>query len=167
MDISELLIPFVVLVLGAALAWIFALSPHVKRRLIRIPVRITASLGMLLSFLFLVLFTVGTYACEARAPSTYSPDGKHVAVLTWGLQGALGLDLADVTVRHRWSPLAKRAYFGPGDSRNGGDPHVRWIDNKHLLIRYHDYGYAPGTGYEQSCVSHVLDIDVKCEKEPN
>jgi hypothetical protein len=165
MDISELFVPFVVLLIGAALAGSFFVAPQVKRRSIRIPVRITASLGMLLSFLFLALFTVGTYACEARSPSAYSPDGKHVAVLTWGLQGALGFDLADVRVRHRWSPIAKVAYFGPGDSENGGDPQVRWLDNQHLLIRYHDYGYGPGTGYEQSCVSHVLDIDVKCEKE--
>lgn len=165
MDVSELFPPFIALAVGILLIATFPLSRRVGNKWCRIPVRLTASAGVLLSVLFILLFTFSSYACEARAPSVYSPDGKHVAVLTWGLQGALGLDLAAVSVRHRWIPIAKVAYFGPGDSVNGPDPQVRWIDSKRLLIRYHDYGYGPGSGYEQTCKSQVFDIEVKCEKE--
>lgn len=165
MDISELFVPFAVLALCGLLTGALVFSRRVKNRWVRIPLRLTSSAGMLLGLLLLVAFTFSEYSCTARAPSAYSPDGKHVAVLTWGLQGALGLDMADVSVRHRWSPFAKVAYSGPGDAGHGGDPQMRWIDNTHLLIRYHDYGYGPGTGYEQSCLSHVLDVEVQCEKE--
>jgi hypothetical protein len=116
MDISELPFYVVVLLVLVAFVAVFFFAKRLSKRLLRWPVRGVASTGMVLTVLLLVLFSLGQYSCTARAPLAYSPDGNHVAVLTWGLQGALGADIATVKVRHRYSPFAKNVYSGPGDS---------------------------------------------------
>jgi hypothetical protein len=108
MDISELPFYVVVLLILVAFVAVFVIAKRLSRRWLRWPVRGVASLGMALTVLLLAGFVFGEYSCTARAPRAYSPDGRHVAVLTWGLQGALGADMATVKVRHRYSPLFTR-----------------------------------------------------------
>jgi hypothetical protein len=166
MDISELWIPGIVFLIAFAMAGAFLLGRRVTNKVVRIPVRVTASAGMLCSSLLLALLIFDLYSCTGRVPAIYSPDGKHVAIVTYGLQGALGLDIAAVSVRSRWSPHARSVYTGAGDwgapfgRRN--DPEVRWIDNDHLMIRYRDYG----RGYQQDCQQRVGDIQITCVRLP-
>ncbi len=160
MDISELRGPVGLVLVLAAFVGITLLGKRVGRRWLRSPLRAAAISGATLTTLALVLVISGEYSCTARAPVAHSPDGKHVAILTWSLQGALGMDLASVNVRHSYSPFAENVYSGPGDS-GGTDPQIRWIDNTHLLIRYHDYA-----GYEQTCTSRVFNVDVICDHSP-
>ena len=166
MDISELPFYVGVLVLLVAFVAVFVTAKRLTRRWLRWRVRGGAGVGMALTVLSLALFVVGDYSCTARAPLAYSADCKHVAVLTWGLQGALGSDIATVKVRHRYSPFAKTVYSGSGwsDSPDLHDtnPQVRWIDNKHLIIRYYEF-----PGYEQVCAPHALGIEVVCEHLPS
>jgi hypothetical protein len=168
MDISELPSYLPGLLIFIALVAIFVVAKKLSRRWLRWPVRGGATLGMMLTVLMLALFVFEDYSCTARAPRAYSPDGKYVVVQMWGLQGALGADIATVQVRHRYSPFAKNVYWGPGDSdypkvRAGTiDPQVRWIDNKHLYIRY--YRWA---GYDQVCVPRALGIEVTCDEKPS
>ncbi len=165
-DISELWIPAIAFLSAMAMAGIFLLSRRIGKKWFRIPVRITASAGMLLSLLFLALLIFTLYSCTGRVPGIHSPDGKYVAVVTFGLQGALGLDIADVSVRDWWSPHGKSVYTGPGywgaPFGRKNDPEVRWIDNNHLMIRYHDYG----TDYVQTCEQHVGNIQITCVRLP-
>jgi len=163
MDISELPFYGVALLVFGALVAILLAAKRLSSRWLRWPVRTLASVGMVLTLILLVLFVFAGYSCTARAPLFYSPDGKHVAVLTWGLQGALGMDLATVMVRHRHSPFAKKAYSGPGippyPRTADADPQLRWVDNKHLMISYREY-----PGYQQTCVPHVFDLDIICQR---
>lgn len=165
-DISELWIPAVAWLIACGMAGAFLLGRRIRRRWLRIPVRATASAGMLTSLIALVLLMFTLYSCTGRVPAVYSPDGKHVAVVTYGLQGALGLDIADVSVRGRWSPHASSVYTGPGDwgvpFGRKNDPEVSWIDNNHLMIRYRDYG----SDYVQSCEQHLGEIQISCVRLP-
>jgi hypothetical protein len=166
MDISEGLKPLAVLIVLMGLAAVFVFGRRVKSAWLRIPLRGMSIIGAVLTSLLLALFMLGQYACTARIPVSYSPDGKYAAILTWGLQGALGWDMAHIGVRQRWSPYARTVYDGPGTSNIPGgrvtDPQVRWLDNKHLLVRYLDHG----SGYEQTCTTHVFDVDVICQRLP-
>jgi hypothetical protein len=165
MDISELRGFVVVLFVLSACVGVFVLAKRIGRKWLRWPLRGTAIVGATLTLFVLALFIFGEYACTARVPVAYSPDGKHAAILTWGLQGALGMDIANVAVRYRYNPFAKNVYSGPGISpiphSSDIDPQIRWIDNTHLLIRYHDY-----PEYDQTCASGAFDVEVICEHSP-
>ena len=100
---------------------------------------------------------------QAASPPLYSPDRRHVAIIIYALQLALGDDYATVRVRRCWVPWATVAYSGPAgwDFKNNkpGDPEVRWLDSVHLLIRYHDY--RNGTG-GSVCRSQIGAIGIIC-----
>jgi len=166
MDISELPRYGIVLFVLVMFVALFVVAKRLSRKWVRWPVRGVTSLGAGLTVLLIALFVFGDYSCTARAPKAYSPDGKHVAIITWGLQGALGADMATVTVRHRYSPFARNVYSGPGESDyprvRATGPQVRWVDNKHLLVRYCDW---PGS--DQICASHSFGIEVICERLPS
>jgi hypothetical protein len=65
----------------------------------------------------------------------YSPDRKHVAVVSWTLSGAIGFDHVHVRVRSLYSPFATEVFTGFAQSPPD-DPEVVWTDDKHLLISY-------------------------------
>ena len=71
------------------------------------------------------------------------------------------MDSATVAVRSRWSPFARTVYSGPGVPNivreRRPDPELTWVTNRHLLVRY---DYYPG--YEQTCRTKVLDVEVTC-----
>jgi ABC-type arginine/histidine transport system permease subunit len=76
MDISELFVPIVVLLIGAALAVAFFLARHFKRSWLRIPVRLTASCWNAaqcpISLVIHVLFVQSNSSCSAAADHTIS-----------------------------------------------------------------------------------------------
>lgn len=162
MDISEL--PFfvgILLILVAFFAVFFAVSYNAKRLPTRLrwPFRVGASAGAALIVILIALFVLVDYWWTGRAPAAYSPDGKHVAVLTWRSLSAIDDGIATVKVRHGYSPFAKRVYSGPGYDADSADVQLRWIDNSHLLIRY---GGWPG--YDQACAPHAFGVEVTCEQ---
>ncbi len=159
MDISELPFYVVVLLILVAFVAVFVIAKRLSRWWVRWPVRGGASAGMILTLLVLAV----DYSCSTRAPHAFSPDGRHVAVRSWGRAAPGETGFATVKVRHRYSPFAKIAYSGPGLPRlwSAGDPQVRWIDNNHLLVQYVDWGTGEG---EQICAPHALGVEIICEK---
>jgi hypothetical protein len=127
----------------------------------RVLVRIAAIVGGALTVLLLAGFLLALHSRTARGPVTYSPDGKHVAVVTWAV-GPLVVndDIATVKVRHRGSLFAAKVFSGPGYSDLPDDLQVRWIDNDHLLIRYDKW---LGYDYSHACAPHASGIEVTCE----
>jgi hypothetical protein len=112
--------------------------------------------GAALIVILLALFVLVDYCWTGRAPVTYSPDGKHVAILAWRSLSAIDDGIATVKVRHSYSPFAKKVYSGPGYNAESADVQLRWIDNSHLLIRY-------GV-YDQACALHAFGVEVICEQ---
>ena len=128
---------------------------------LRWPVRAGAIVGATLSVILFAGFLWFTYPSAVRGPVTYSPDGKHVAVVTWAV-GPLVVndDIATVKVRHRYSPFAAKVFSGPGYSSDPDDLRVRWIDNDHLVIQYDTwFGYD----YKKACTPHAFGVEVTCE----
>lgn len=127
-------------------------------------VRVGATAGGALSVILLAGFLSAIYPRTARGPVAYSPDGKHVAVITWDV-GPLVVndDIATVKVRHRSSLFAAKVFSGPGYSGFPDDLQVRWIDNDHLLIRYDRW---LGYDYSHACTPHAFGIEVTCESRP-
>jgi len=154
MDISEL--PHYIVFVLALVAFfaVFIIAGRLSRRWLRWPVRGSASAGMVLTLLMLAI----DYSCTQRLPRVYSPDGRHVAVLSWW--DSAGPGLSSVKVRHRYSPFAKSVFSGTGFWNT--DPHVRWIDNNHLLIQYDDYDDWPHEG-EQVCSPQALGVEIICQ----
>jgi len=142
----------------------FVASPSAKRLWspwLRGFVQFGATVGGVLSVILLAGFLLATYSCTAPGPIAHSPDGKHVAVVTWAV-GPLVVndDIATVKVRHRGSLFAAKVFSGPGYSGLTDDLQVRWIDNDHLLIRYDKwFGYD----YSHACTQHAFGIEVTCE----
>jgi hypothetical protein len=57
--------------------------------------RLAISSLLLPAGLLFLLLCVAEVGCTKRAAPSYSPDGKHVAILRFALQGALGDDYAN------------------------------------------------------------------------
>src|SRR5581483_11116123 len=95
--------PLAVAAVPAAALAIFVLARHIRLSWLRIPIRLLSGIAMPIGALLLLLFLLLEISCTARPPNTWSPDGRHVAVLTYGLRGALGADSAWITLRRRWS----------------------------------------------------------------
>ena len=162
MDISEIWRVLAFVIVPPVAIWgIYRACCRIKTPALRSAGRVISFLLAILSTLLACLLLFGEWACTARVPAKASPDGKHIALESWGLQGATGADLATVQVRSRWSPVAKLVYSGPGSSVREVDPEVRWIDNTHLLIRYNKWD-----GYEHTCKTSVESIDIVCEVVP-
>lgn len=103
-------------------------------------------------------FAIVQLGCSEHA-QIYSPDGKHVLVVSYIGQGALGADYANIFVRPRWSPFAKSIFHGEAQwdfkLKKLASPEIKWIDNSHLVIGY--YGDA-------TCEGHADNIKIICAK---
>jgi len=164
MDISDLPVSAGALLVLVALLAVFLLVSRSAKRLsspwLRRPVQGGATAAAVLTVISLALLLLANYSCVARGPTTYSPDGKHVAVITWAI-GPLAIsdDTEVVRVRPRYSPFAKKVYFGPGYAGETEYLQVRWIDNNHLLIRHDEW---VGYNYDHACTDHVFGVEITC-----
>lgn len=119
-----------------------AACPRVHWRWVRCSINAIASVGFACSVMLVLLMLMIQAGCSKSAPPILSPDGRHVAILHFALQGALADDYAIVDLRARWMPWPENVYRGLGswDFKHDKpfDPEVRWIDNSHLSIRFLD-----------------------------
>ena len=158
---------FVAVVLLALLTLFFVAFRSAKRLSnpwLRGSVQVGATVGVALSMILPAGLLWAMYPRTARGPVLYSPDGKHVAVVTWAV-GPLVVndDIATVKVRHRSGIFDVEVFSGPGYSDEPHDLQVRWIDNDHLLIRYDRwFGYD----YSHACTPHAFGVEVTCEPWP-
>lgn len=156
---------FVAVVLVAVFLTVFFFAFRGAKRLssprLRGFVRVGATAGAVLSVVLIAGFLWAMYPSTTRGPVLYSPDGKHVAVVTWAV-GPLVVseDIATVKVRQRSGLFAAEVFSGPGYSAEPDELQVRWIDNDHLLIRYDRwFGYD----YSHACTPHAFGVEVTCE----
>lgn len=152
-----------------AASWtIFRIAKRIRMRWLRLSIRTVSSVLVGISAVLVLLVSVASVGCSRYAAAIYSPDGRHLAVPTYALQGALGDDYATVGVRPRWRPWATQVYSGLGSwnfaENKPGDPEVRWLDSAHLLIRYRDERTGKeGRGGPPKCLGEVGTVQVVCE----
>lgn len=142
----------------------FRCAKHLASPGLRKFIQAGATVGVSLSVILLAGFLWAVCPRTERGSVVYSPDGQHVAVVTWTV-GPLVVndDIARVKVRRRSRIFAAEVFSGPGYSDDPHDLQVRWIDNDHLLIRYDRwFGYD----YSHACTPHVFGIEVRCEPRP-
>ena len=169
MDIGRLwmILKLIVLPLAAAVS-IFGLARRLRHRLLRIVTRMGASIAVLFSTAVLLLLLVNEVACTKYSRPSYSPDGKHVATVSYLLGGALDDDYAFVLVRSSWHPFADRVYVGLGNwdfKRDKLDnPELQGLDDSRLLIRYlDDRTGSEGRGGPATCRNQAGKIRILCE----
>lgn len=154
-------VPFL-LVLGF---WFFR---HRHPSWVRLSGNVALSVLLLPTGLFFLLLCLVELGCTKRVPPIYSPDRKHLVLLQFGLQGALGDDYGDVYLRRAWRPFGDRIYEGLGGwdftHRRPFTPEVRWLDNSHLLIRYMDDRKPnDGRGGPAMCKSGSGAVQIVCQ----
>lgn len=98
-----------------------------------------------------------------------APDGRHVAIPTYIVNDGTGVDTAEVSVRHAFDPYAHRVYTGPvhfDPAQSPPEPELQWVDDTHLLIRYHTWLYPNGTSVarEQGCAAEAEGVSIRCEE---
>ncbi|MBK7930185.1 MAG: hypothetical protein IPJ98_22750 [Bryobacterales bacterium] len=157
MDVSEIW-PFVtiaaVVVLGGIAFW---LARRVRSGWVRIPARLLAAGTTTVSLCLLLLFASLDSACTVRGPAIWSPDGGHVALLRWDVQGAFGADAATVSVRPRDGWTSVWVFYVAGVAEMS--PEVRWLGNARLEIRYWD-----ARVYRHRCGERVEGVEIVCVK---
>src|SRR5450432_1531724 len=103
MDISEV-VAFSKFLLPLAGSWaILRIAKLVQYRWLRISIKAIASLFFGCSVILVLFLLMVEAGCTKSAPPIYSPDGRHVAILHYVLQGSLGDDYAIVDLRPRWT----------------------------------------------------------------
>ena len=140
----------------------FRFSSYIKAVWIQRSVKTLTSILLFPAGLFFLFMCLGQSACTRRASPIYSPDGKHIALVEFAMQGALGADYGIVYMRRSWLPFAKKVYAGFGESRfdlRPPSPEVRWLDNSRLLIRF--WG-RPHRGRRKRWAADVQDKRRKC-----
>lgn len=165
MDISEIL-TFSRFLLPPAAFWIiFRVARRIRFRWVRTSIRALALAAFAIALAVVFMLLLVEVGCSEHPPSIPSPDGRHVAILSYTMQGALGDDYASVSVRSRWIPWAHTVYSGVGvwDFKRAtpADPEVRWLDDSHLMIRSH-YVQRPHT----TCLNRVGELRITCEPIP-
>lgn len=166
MDISEIWDNLGYLAAPLAALLIFLLARRIPRKWLRIFVRTTAIVLLLISGLTLVVALLD-FARSVRIAAIVSPDGKHVAVARWtgGLFDENYSAEAHVSVRSRFSPIATEVFSNGVVARSLpdllNDPEVHWLDRNRLLI-------SNGTGGQiKSCspgTNRVEGIEVLCKE---
>lgn len=165
MDVSEL-VPLCVsllIVLLASTAWwrgrLIASKPA------RLTIRISSGIIAIAAALVLTAFAVVYVGYTHHLPPIISPDGRHVAMTEYTINGGTGAVMAEVSVRKSWVPYSYRVYFGPGQYEPQSlspEPWVLWTDPTHLIIRFHHYEGA--TNGEQGCSTQAAGITISCEE---
>src|ERR1051326_2207628 len=126
------------------------------RKWLRVGMRVSGGILVLPLILCMVLLVVMA-ACTSRPRIIVSPDSKHIAEYSYEA-GFLGRGSTFVSVRSKWSLLPVNAYWYAGPSDWLGTE-VRWLDNKHLLIRYQQ----DDRDHPQHCRNgNGADVFVKC-----
>jgi hypothetical protein len=171
MDISEAfsILKFLLPLIAALV--LFRFGNRIQHPVFRFFVKSACSLLAFASAAVILIVSVVSVGCSRHAHPMYSPDHRHVAILTYALQGALGDDYATVAVRSRWTPWATEAYSGLGawdfKHEKPWDPEVRWLDSSHLLIRYFDYrAGTTGRSTRTTCRTQIGTVQVVCEQLP-
>jgi hypothetical protein len=171
MDISEIW-PFLKALLFPVGGWTMLLfAKRIKARCMRLLIKTVASGIVALGTIALLLLLLFEAACSKRASPIYSPDGQHVVLLRYALQGALGDDYAVVGLRPWWRPYTDTVYSGLGRwdfVKNSPDaPEVHWLDRTHLLIRYFDDRTGnEGRGGPATCRTRIGRIEIICQSVP-
>jgi len=145
-------------------------SSSIKVGWIRTLLRTVSSLLIIPAALLFLMLCLAQSACVRRNSPIYSPDGKHLALVQFVGQGALGDDYGSVYVRRSWLPIRATVYEGLGawDSKHHqvGGPEVRWLDSSHLMIRYwDDRAIGDGRGAPAICKGEVGLIKIVCVNE--
>jgi hypothetical protein len=168
MDISQV-VGFSKFLLTVAVSWaILRIARPIRHRWLRISIRTIVSLLFVCSVILVFFLLIVQAGCTKSAPPIYAPDGRHVAILHYALQGALGDDYAIVDLRRRWTPWAENVYRGLGawdfKHERASEPEVRWIDSSHLLIRFVDDRIGnEGRGGRATCLSQAGAVQIVCE----
>src|ERR1700733_4325357 len=151
-DVQDLWRPEFFVLFVIFLCW----APLIKRRLLKIPMRIT---GGLLSACFVAVLGVGVWLSsfsEVKYLTVSAPDGLHQAVLKYE-PGLMGRDFTEVTINRAGRCRKFRAYSYTGPNRLTGTK-MEWIDNSRLRIVQEDNHPAHG----HDCETHVADVTVIC-----
>jgi hypothetical protein len=168
MDISEVVSLSRFLLLPAASWVVFRRAKRVGVWWLRLSLKTLSSIGLLVGSALALLVLTASILSAMRVAPLYSPDRRHIAVLTYALQGAFGDDYAMVGVRPYWRPWTTQVYSGLGNwNFEGGkprDPEVRWLDSGHLLIRYSDERKGDeGRGGPALCVEQAGKVQIICQ----
>jgi hypothetical protein len=168
MDISQAVSISKFFVPLAASWMIFRSAKRIRARWLRLSIRTVSSVLVGISAVLVLLVSVASVGCSRYGAPIYSPDGRHLAVRTYVLQGVLGDDYATVGVRPRWRPWATGVYSGLGNwnfaEKKPGDPEVRWLNSAHLLIRYRDERTGnEGRGGPPKCLGQAGAVHIVCE----
>jgi hypothetical protein len=89
----------------------------------------------------------------------YSPDRKHVAIISWTLSSDSRGYNVHVRLRSRYSPFATEVFTGI--VQNPSYPEVLWTDDKHLLVSYPKEG---GIERCQKPLGAIQGVEVTCRE---
>src|SRR5215831_12205744 len=74
-----------------AASWaIFRIAKRIRMRWLRLSIRTVSSVLVGISAVLVLLISVASVGCSKYAAAIYSPEGWHLAVPTYAVQGALG-----------------------------------------------------------------------------
>ena len=164
MDVSETG-PYLAALVAPVAVWAgYRLVKLIPWRWLRILGWIGLGWGTFAGGLAVVALLIVETACRIHTAPTWSPSGRHVAILTFYAQGALGADYADVSVRRRWRPVAEHVFTSAGDAplRDGDrhSPEVRWLSDSRLLIRHGGRHVAPNR-----CGNWIDGVEIVCVQQ--
>src|ERR1035438_7411751 len=92
-------------------AWaILRIARRLPRRWPRFVLKGIGGAAYIVSIPVALLVLLVQVGCTKFAPPQLAPDGRHVAVLSFMLGGALGDDYALVDLRSVWTPWATNVY---------------------------------------------------------
>jgi len=170
MELEDVLfwcIPIVVAAIGI-LGW--RISKRAQRKWLRYSTRAVPVFLWSVSLLLVLFGFVLNRLDEGwKSSENYpSPDGHHVARLSFITPGALGEDMVMVHVRKNWFHAWEKVYEEPGTKdASGQDAEVRWLDNQHLLIRYPKIMISTPDGRhrlkEERCEQNAAGVLIVCE----
>jgi hypothetical protein len=169
MDISQL-VPILLALLIAALA---ALACYRGRRIAAKALRLTVLIvsGTLGGAAILIACALSYFnlTYTRHLPAIVSPDGSHIALITYTVDTGTGIDEAEIAIRHAWNPYSYRIYAGPSqydpESRRP-EPQAQWLDSTHLVVRFRTYVSTANSPnlIPQGCAATAAGITITCEE---